>query len=95
MPSHASRLHLPIVLLLFMLPLRASADTQSCTDAHASGQRAENAGHLKEALASFQDCASDDPIFARDLEKRKKLVADLGDDAPACCSPKPHALSHK
>ena len=57
---------------------------------HAKPSRA-----LKANLACLQDCASDDPIFARDLGKRKKLVADLGDDGPACCSPKPHALSHK
>src|SRR4051794_10050451 len=36
-----------------------SANTESCTRAHAAGQREENAGHLKEALASFQECASD------------------------------------
>jgi hypothetical protein len=41
------------------LPGRAAADTESCTRAHAAGQREENAGQLKEALASFQECASD------------------------------------
>jgi len=37
----------------------ASADIESCTEAHAAGQRQENLGHLKEALAAFQSCASD------------------------------------
>ncbi len=45
--------------LAFVLPQRASASMESCSQAHAAGQRAENAGHLKEALTSFQECASD------------------------------------
>ncbi len=45
--------------LLLVLPRPAAASTESCTRAHAAGQREENAGHLKEALASFQECASD------------------------------------
>lgn len=53
------RLALLIFGVTFTLPLRAYADTESCTRAHATGQREENAGHLKEALASFQECAAD------------------------------------
>jgi hypothetical protein len=45
--------------IALLLPLQASANMESCTQAHAAGQREENAGHLKEALASFQECASD------------------------------------
>ncbi len=59
MQSRTSRLLLLFVGLALALPLHARADTQSCTEAHASGQREENAGHLKEALASFEQCASD------------------------------------
>lgn len=44
---------------VYLLPTPASASMESCTQAHAAGQRAENAGHLKEALSSFQECASD------------------------------------
>jgi hypothetical protein len=45
--------------LALLLPLQASASMESCTQAHAAGQREENGGRLKEALASFQECASD------------------------------------
>ena len=48
-----------ILGIALVLPQGAQANTESCTEAHASGQRDENAGHLKEALASFQECASD------------------------------------
>lgn len=54
--SHLAPLMLAVA---FMLPQSAAADTESCTQAHASGQREENAGHLKEALQSFRECASD------------------------------------
>jgi hypothetical protein len=57
--SCTSSLALLIVGTLLTLAQPASANTESCTRAHATGQREENAGHLKEALASFQDCASD------------------------------------
>lgn len=54
-----SALALLIAGLVLTLAQPASASTESCTRAHATGQREENAGHLKEALASFQECASD------------------------------------
>jgi hypothetical protein len=57
--SCVSRLGLLIVGLAWMLPQGAAADTESCTQAHAAGQREENAGHLKEALTHFQECAAD------------------------------------
>lgn len=50
---------LGMVAFVLTLSQSASASTESCTRAHAAGQREENAGHLKEALASFQTCASD------------------------------------
>lgn len=44
-------------------------------------------------LACLQDCAADDPIFRRDLEKLKSLRSDLSGSAPAgCSSPKPVRL---
>ena len=55
----ACRYALLILGVALSLPLRASANTESCTQAHAAGQREENAGHLKEALTHFQECASD------------------------------------
>lgn len=50
-----------IVLLVVsaVLPRSASANTESCTQAHAAGQREEHAGQLKQALANFQLCAAD------------------------------------
>src|ERR1700754_2595254 len=54
-----SGLALLIAGVVLMPAQPASANTESCTRAHAAGQREENAGHLKEALASFQECASD------------------------------------
>jgi hypothetical protein len=53
------RLTLLLVGIALAMSSRASADTESCSQAHAGGQRHENAGHLREALASFQECASD------------------------------------
>ena len=54
-----SRLALLFVGIALVLPQRAAADIESCTQAHAAGQREENAGQLKEALVSFRECASD------------------------------------
>jgi hypothetical protein len=54
-----SQIALLLAGVVYLLPQPASASMESCTQAHAAGQRAENAGHLKEALASFQECASD------------------------------------
>lgn len=52
-------LGLCVAAFVLTLAQSAAASTESCTRAHAAGQREENAGHLKEALASFQACASD------------------------------------
>ena len=41
---------------------------------------------LQANLDCLRDCATDDSIFARDLARRKTLLADLGDDAPTCCA---------
>lgn len=57
--SLRSRLALLTAGVVLALARPASANTDSCTRAHATGQREENAGHLKQALASFQECASD------------------------------------
>ncbi len=52
-------LGLGLVALVLTHARPAAAGTESCTRAHAAGQREQNAGHLKQALASFQMCASD------------------------------------
>jgi ArsR family transcriptional regulator, arsenate/arsenite/antimonite-responsive transcriptional repressor len=49
---------------------------------------------LRANLACLQDCASEDKVFRRDLEKLEKLLNNLGADAPTCC-PKPQPLSKK
>lgn len=43
-------------------------------------------------LACLQDCAGEDPVFARDRAKLGKLRRGLGDSAPECC-PRPKKLS--
>lgn len=53
------RLILVTACVMLALPQRVRADAASCTEAHASGQRHENSGLLKEALQAFQECASD------------------------------------
>lgn len=45
-------------------------------------------------LACLQDCAGEDKIFRRDLEKLKALRKGLADDAPPCCA-KPQPLKLK
>jgi hypothetical protein len=57
--SGSVRHALLLIGVALTLPQRASASMDSCTQAHAAGQREENAGQLKEALASFEVCASD------------------------------------
>ena len=37
-------------------------------------------------LACLQDCAGEDRVFRRDLEKLKAVRRDLAGDAPACCT---------
>ncbi len=46
---------------------------------------------LEANLACLQDCAGEDKIFRRDLEKLKMLRSDLDGDVPACCT-KPRPL---
>ena len=41
---------------------------------------------LEANLACLQDCASEEKVFRRDLAKLEKLLAQLGEDAPACCT---------
>jgi hypothetical protein len=43
-----------------LLAASAAADVESCTAAHASGQREAKAGHLKRASELFTTCGSDD-----------------------------------
>lgn len=45
-------------------------------------------------LACLQDCATEDPVFARERNRLKKILYQLGDDAPACCA-KPHSHSRQ
>ncbi len=40
---------------------------------------------LQSNLACLQDCAQEDKIFQRDMQKLNKLRDHLGDDGPACC----------
>lgn len=39
-------------------------------------------------LACLQDCASEDPVFKKDAEKRRKMSGDIAKNSPACCAPK-------
>lgn len=59
MQSVSIRHVLLLVGVALVLPRAASASTESCTQAHAGGQREENAGRLKEALTYFEECAAD------------------------------------
>lgn len=40
-------------------------------------------------LACLQDCVSENAVFRRDAEKRKRLGAKILADSPVCCGPKP------
>lgn len=49
---------------------------------------------LESNLACLQDCATEDKIFRRDLEKLKALRRTFSEDAPSCCA-KPQPLKAK
>jgi ArsR family transcriptional regulator len=40
---------------------------------------------LRANLACLQDCAQEDKVFQREMQKLSKLRESLGDDGPACC----------
>lgn len=67
---HALVVRACATLIFFAIgaPAVALADVVSCVDAHASGQREANAGHLKAALERFAACGSntDCPAEIRD-----------------------------
>jgi ArsR family transcriptional regulator, arsenate/arsenite/antimonite-responsive transcriptional repressor len=44
---------------------------------------------LSANLACLQDCVREDPVFRRDLERRRKLADSIAETSPACCTPKP------
>ncbi|BET67356.1 hypothetical protein ASA1KI_22740 [Opitutales bacterium ASA1] len=51
---------------------------------------------LEANLACLQDCAAEDKIFRRDIEKLKSVRACLDSDAPDCCTkPNPVRLKSK
>jgi ArsR family transcriptional regulator len=41
---------------------------------------------LKANLACLQDCASENKIFQRDTEKLNRLLKNLDEDSPLCCT---------
>ncbi len=43
---------------------------------------------LSANLACLQDCVSENPVFQRDVEKRRKLAGAIAANSPACCAPK-------
>jgi ArsR family transcriptional regulator, arsenate/arsenite/antimonite-responsive transcriptional repressor len=43
---------------------------------------------LSANLACLQDCASGDPIFHRDSERRRQLESKFTANSPVCCTPK-------
>lgn len=49
---------------------------------------------LASNLACLQDCATEDRVFRRDLEKLAALRRTIGEDAPSACS-KPQPLKLK
>lgn len=42
---------------------------------------------LSANLACLQDCAGEQPVFQRDLERLKKLGPSLAESGPSCCGP--------
>ena len=44
---------------------------------------------LEANLACLQDCAAEERVFRRDLEKLEALRAGLGEGAPSCCAKPP------
>jgi ArsR family transcriptional regulator len=45
---------------------------------------------LSTNLACLQDCVREDPVFRRDLEKRRKLACSIAENSPVCCPAKPN-----
>ncbi len=43
---------------------------------------------LSANLACLQDCVAENPIFRRDVGKRRKLAGKFMENSPACCVPK-------
>jgi len=43
---------------------------------------------LSANLACLQDCVTENLVFRRDTEKRRKLVGKFTENSPACCAPK-------
>ncbi len=50
------------------------------------GLPAKPTRELKANLACLQDCAREDPLFQRDLARRKKLAPKLASSGPAGCA---------
>jgi ArsR family transcriptional regulator len=46
---------------------------------------------LSANLACLQDCAREDPVFARDAAGLRRLQRNPGKGSPACCGPRPRA----
>jgi ArsR family transcriptional regulator len=44
---------------------------------------------LSANLACLQDCVREEPIFRRDLEKRRRLASSIEENSPACCPARP------
>jgi ArsR family transcriptional regulator len=43
---------------------------------------------LSANLACLQDCASEDAVFRRDTDKRRRLEARFAESSPICCAPR-------
>lgn len=43
---------------------------------------------LSANLACLQDCVGEDPIFGRDIGRRRNLEARINEISPLCCAPK-------
>ena len=48
---------------------------------------AQPSAELKANLACLQDCAGEQAVFRRDLERLKKLAPVLAESGPGCCGP--------
>jgi ArsR family transcriptional regulator len=43
---------------------------------------------LSANLACLQDCVTENPVFRRDAEKRRRLAGKIKESSPACCAPR-------
>lgn len=50
---------------------------------------AKQSPELAANLACLQDCVQSDPVFRKDLEKRRKMACDIAENSPVCCAPNP------